>query len=118
MRTDLPIEQTYHASLCSYDLEYDDLGSPGVIAGVDEYFKSLPYGVDRPSSGLEPTDPNQSGRNSSATSYRNRRLPEKLRIVKPLEGSLTLHQWSRLATPHLGGVLETLRPLDLETLRP
>ena len=38
--------------------------------------------------------------------YRNRRLPDKLRIVKPLEGSLTLHQWSRLATPHLGGVLE------------
>jgi hypothetical protein len=22
------------------------------------------------------------------------------------EGSLTLHNWSRLATPHLGGVLE------------
>merc|ERR1711971_147343 len=91
----------------SYDLEYDDLGSPGVIAGVDEYFKSLPYGVDRPASGLETSDANRSdGRNSSATSYRNRRLPEKLRIVKPLEGSLTLHQWSRLATPHLGGVLE------------
>ena len=102
----MPSDQTNYASLCSYDLEYDDLGSPGVIAGVDEYFKSLPYGVDRPSSGLEPSDPNQSGRNSSATSYRNRRLPEKLRIVKPLEGSLTLHQWSRLATPHLGGVLE------------
>ena len=34
------------------------------------------------------------------------RLPNKLRIIKPLEGSLTLNQWSRLATPHLGGVLE------------
>ena len=34
------------------------------------------------------------------------RLPDKLRIVKPLEGSLTLHNWSKLATPHLGGVLE------------
>merc|ERR1719264_1013020 len=59
-----------------------------------------------PASGLETSEANRSGRNSSATSYRNRRLPEKLRIVKPLEGSLTLHQWSRLATPHLGGVLE------------
>ena len=106
LATDLSINHPNHASLCSYDLEYDDLGSPGVIAGVDEYFKSLPYGVDRPASGLETSDANRSGRNSSATSYRNRRLPEKLRIVKPLEGSLTLHQWSRLATPHLGGVLE------------
>ena len=45
-------------------------------------------------------------RNSSALSFRTRRLPDKLRIVKPIEGSLTLHNWSRLATPHLGGVLE------------
>lgn len=34
------------------------------------------------------------------------KLPQKLQIVKPIEGSLTLHQWSRLATPHLGGLLE------------
>merc|ERR1719402_2038867 len=94
----------------SYDLE-SDLGSPGLIAGVDEFFKShLPYGVDCPVS--ETIEQNSSrsvtgGRNSvSSISYRNRRLPDKLRIVKPLEGSLTLHQWSRLATPHLGGVLE------------
>ena len=45
-------------------------------------------------------------RDSSSLSYRGRRLPDKLRIVKPIEGSLTLHNWSRLATPHLGGVLE------------
>lgn len=30
------------------------------------------------------------------------RLPEKLQIVKPLEGSSTLQIWSTLATPHLG----------------
>ncbi|KAF0295659.1 Trafficking kinesin-binding protein milt [Amphibalanus amphitrite] len=34
------------------------------------------------------------------------KLPEKLQIVKPMEGSLTLHHWSRLATPHLGGLLD------------
>ena len=33
-------------------------------------------------------------------------MPQKLQIVKPIEGSQTLHQWSRLATPHLGGLLE------------
>ncbi|CAH1789722.1 unnamed protein product, partial [Owenia fusiformis] len=34
------------------------------------------------------------------------KIPEKLQIVKPLEGSATLHQWQRLATPNLGGLLE------------
>lgn len=29
-----------------------------------------------------------------------------LQIVKPLEGSQTLHQWSQLATPSLGGLLD------------
>ncbi|XP_045179167.2 trafficking kinesin-binding protein 1-like isoform X3 [Mercenaria mercenaria] len=35
------------------------------------------------------------------------KMPEKLRIVKPLEGSVTLRQWQRLATPHLGGIFES-----------
>lgn len=34
------------------------------------------------------------------------RIPEKLQIVKPMEGSQTLHHWSQLATPTLGGLLE------------
>ncbi|XP_017757981.1 PREDICTED: trafficking kinesin-binding protein milt isoform X2 [Eufriesea mexicana] len=34
------------------------------------------------------------------------RIPEKLQIVKPIEGSQTLHHWSQLATPTLGGLLE------------
>lgn len=33
-------------------------------------------------------------------------VQEKLQIVKPLEGSETLHQWQYLATPHLGHILE------------
>ncbi|XP_054032708.1 huntingtin-associated protein 1 isoform X4 [Dryobates pubescens] len=32
-------------------------------------------------------------------------LPDKLQIVKPLEGSVTLHHWQQLARPHLGGIL-------------
>ncbi|KAM6114679.1 huntingtin-associated protein 1 [Phoenicopterus ruber ruber] len=32
-------------------------------------------------------------------------LPEKLQIVKPLEGSVTLHHWQQLARPNLGGIL-------------
>ncbi|XP_052812866.1 trafficking kinesin-binding protein 1-like isoform X2 [Mya arenaria] len=34
------------------------------------------------------------------------RMPERLKIVKPLEGSITLRQWQRLAKPHLGGIFE------------
>ncbi|XP_004674448.1 PREDICTED: trafficking kinesin-binding protein 2 [Condylura cristata] len=33
-------------------------------------------------------------------------MPEKLQIVKPLEGSQTLHQWQQLAQPHLGTILD------------
>ncbi|XP_025926990.1 huntingtin-associated protein 1 [Apteryx rowi] len=32
-------------------------------------------------------------------------LPDKLQIVKPLEGSVTLHHWQQLARPDLGGIL-------------
>lgn len=34
------------------------------------------------------------------------RLPDKLQIIKPMEGSQTLGHWSKLATPTLGGLLE------------
>lgn len=44
---------------------------------------------------------------SSATSSTLRSLlPEKLQIVKPLEGSQTLHQWQQLAQPNLGTILD------------
>ncbi|XP_019406040.1 PREDICTED: huntingtin-associated protein 1, partial [Crocodylus porosus] len=33
-------------------------------------------------------------------------LPDKLQIVKPLEGSVTLHHWQELAKPNLGGILD------------
>ncbi|XP_007443640.1 trafficking kinesin-binding protein 1-like isoform X1 [Python bivittatus] len=33
-------------------------------------------------------------------------FPDKLQIIKPLEGSVTLHHWQQLARPHLAGILE------------
>lgn len=42
----------------------------------------------------------------SGISSQSWRLPEKLQIVKPMEGSQTLHHWNRLATPTLSGLLE------------
>lgn len=41
----------------------------------------------------------------SASSF-GYRMPEKLQIVKPMEGSATLHHWQRLATPNLAGIFE------------
>ncbi|KAM4687682.1 trafficking kinesin-binding protein 1 isoform 3-T3 [Discoglossus pictus] len=59
-----------------------------------------------------------SGMSFGSRSY----LPEKLQIVKPLEGSATLHHWQQLAQPHLGGILDPrpgvvtkgFRTLDLD----
>lgn len=44
-----------------------------------------------------------SGTASTTTQWR---MPKKLEIVKPIEGSQTLNMWSRLATPTMGGLLE------------
>ncbi|XP_016894468.1 trafficking kinesin-binding protein 2 isoform X3 [Cynoglossus semilaevis] len=49
-------------------------------------------------------------------------LPEKLQIVKPMEGSLTLHHWQQLAKPHLASILDPhpgvvtkgFRPLEVD----
>ncbi|XP_061165446.1 trafficking kinesin-binding protein 1-like isoform X1 [Saccostrea echinata] len=35
------------------------------------------------------------------------RLPQKLRIIKPLEGSVTLRQWQQLATPKMDNLFES-----------
>nr|XP_020451871.1 trafficking kinesin-binding protein 1-like [Monopterus albus] len=50
---------------------------------------------------------NGSSRHSCGSSGGSRSdLPDRLQIVKPLEGSVTLHQWQQLARPNLGGILQ------------
>nr|XP_020476660.1 trafficking kinesin-binding protein 1-like [Monopterus albus] len=50
---------------------------------------------------------NGSSRHSCGSSGGSRSdLPDCLQIVKPLEGSVTLHQWQQLARPNLGGILQ------------
>ncbi|XP_025832122.1 trafficking kinesin-binding protein milt isoform X2 [Agrilus planipennis] len=56
----------------------------------------LPYGCRTPDSLMS----------TGSGNYHGWRLPEKLQIVKPMEGSLTLHQWSQLAQPTFSGLLE------------
>ncbi|XP_070277942.1 trafficking kinesin-binding protein 2 [Myotis yumanensis] len=43
----------------------------------------------------------------SSTSCLRCFMPEKLQIVKPLEGSQTLHHWQQLAQPNLGTILDS-----------
>ncbi|KAJ8252986.1 hypothetical protein GJAV_G00207900 [Gymnothorax javanicus] len=60
---------------------------------------------------------------SSAPSTFKTFLPEKLQIVKPMEGSFTLHQWQQLAQPNLAAILDPhpgvltkgFRPLSHDT---
>lgn len=43
---------------------------------------------------------------AGTTSTMQWKMPKKLEIVKPMEGSQTLNLWSRLATPTMGGLLQ------------
>ena len=42
--------------------------------------------------------------NSNSAGWK--KIPDKLRIIKPLEGSITLNHWQNLAKPSLNGVFE------------
>ncbi|XP_015433949.1 PREDICTED: trafficking kinesin-binding protein milt isoform X1 [Dufourea novaeangliae] len=78
-----------------YSYDYD-------AAGVNSPSTFVPLGCRTPDSIMS----TGSSGNLSGYSGNAWRLPEKLQIVKPIEGSQTLHQWTQLATPTLGGLLE------------
>ncbi|KAF3833670.1 hypothetical protein F7725_024874 [Dissostichus mawsoni] len=73
-------------------------------------------------SGMTPSESIMSLGNLHLWASRGPYLPDKLQIVKPLEGSATLHHWQQLAQPHLGVILDArpgvvpkgYRPLELE----
>ncbi|XP_067362697.1 trafficking kinesin-binding protein 1-like isoform X1 [Channa argus] len=73
-------------------------------------------------SALTPSESIMSLGNLHLWASRGPYLPDKLQIVKPLEGSATLHHWQQLAQPHLGVILDArpgvvpkgYRPLELE----
>ncbi|XP_033831643.2 trafficking kinesin-binding protein 1-like [Periophthalmus magnuspinnatus] len=79
----------------------------------------LSLGHDGP---VTPSDSIMSLGNLQLWATRGPYLPDKLQIVKPLEGSATLHHWQQLAQPHLGVILDArpgvvpkgYRPLELE----
>lgn len=73
---------------------------PGTY-NYDEAPCGMPLGIRTPDSIMSTGSSGMSGISSS-----HWRLPDKLQIVKPMEGSQTLHHWNRLATPTLSGLLD------------
>lgn len=73
---------------------------PGTYS-YDESANNARNGVRTPDSIMSTGSSGLSGISSN-----HWRLPDKLQIVKPMEGSQTLHHWNRLATPTLGGLLD------------
>lgn len=68
---------------------------------------SIPLGIRTPDSIMSTGSCNMSAISGNSGSNNSHwRLPDKLQIVKPMEGSQTLHHWNRLATPTLGGLLD------------
>jgi trafficking kinesin-binding protein 1 len=97
-----PIPNIQSVSQYSFEVGSDGFLSPG--SSMFDNF--MPCGISTPeipsgsvfSNGSEDmTNPNSAGW---------KKIPDKLRIIKPLEGSITLNHWQNLAKPSLNGVFE------------
>ena len=82
-----------------------EFGDGDFVSGSIDFLDKLPYGVRTPDSIMSTGSRDFVGGalHSGGDGWK---LPDKLRIVKPLEGSLTLHNWQQLAMPSLGGIFE------------
>ncbi|XP_030626669.1 trafficking kinesin-binding protein 1 [Chanos chanos] len=83
------------------------LASSGSGSGSGSGSAGGSAGFLTPNDSLASTGTNYSGssHHSSSSSGSRSFLPDRLQIVKPLEGSVTLHHWQQLAKPNLGGIL-------------
>lgn len=73
---------------------------PGTYS-YDEHLNTARNGFRTPDSIMSTGSSNMTSLSSSSQPWR-----KKLELVVPLEGSQTLQQWTRLATPSLAGILE------------
>ncbi|KAH8273605.1 hypothetical protein KR018_003988 [Drosophila ironensis] len=105
-----PAEVLARRAMLSYapagTYNYDE--PAGGAGGHERSSSNLPMGVRTPDSIMSTGSSGMSGssHHMSASMSHQWRLPEKLQIIKPMEGSQTLHHWSRLATPTLSGLLD------------
>ncbi|EDV30636.1 uncharacterized protein Dana_GF14960, isoform A [Drosophila ananassae] len=107
-----PAEVLARRAMLSYapagTYNYDEPMTHGAGGAGHERNSNLPLGVRTPDSIMSTGSSGMSGSSNhmSASMSHQWRLPEKLQIIKPMEGSQTLHHWSRLATPTLSGLLD------------
>jgi trafficking kinesin-binding protein 1 len=90
----------------------DSKGVPMESAGVSTHSTPVSQLGEPRTSSPAPSDTfSVSSMGEELRKYRGPYIaPEKLKIVKPLEGSLTLLKWKLLATPHLGGATSFFSP--------
>ncbi|XP_062854152.1 trafficking kinesin-binding protein 2 [Trichomycterus rosablanca] len=74
-------------------------------------------GCSSPMGSVRSSSTNLSELSASSSCFRTF-LPEKLQIVKPMEGSLTLHHWQQLAKPHLASILDLHPGIVTKGFRP
>ncbi|XP_017097037.2 trafficking kinesin-binding protein milt isoform X1 [Drosophila bipectinata] len=107
-----PAEVLARRAMLSYapagTYNYDEPMTHGAGGAGHDRNSNLPLGVRTPDSIMSTGSSGMSGSSNhmSASMSHQWRLPEKLQIIKPMEGSQTLHHWSRLATPTLSGLLD------------
>ncbi|XP_017014689.2 trafficking kinesin-binding protein milt isoform X2 [Drosophila takahashii] len=107
-----PAEVLARRAMLSYapagTYNYDEPTTHHGAHGNNDRNSNLPLGVRTPDSIMSTGSSGMSGSTNhmSASMTHQWRLPEKLQIIKPMEGSQTLHHWSRLATPTLSGLLD------------
>ncbi|XP_048390307.1 trafficking kinesin-binding protein 2 isoform X2 [Stegostoma tigrinum] len=86
---------------------YEDEWDRKLLAlATDEESSSTTPAESVVSTGTNVTDLTEMSCISGVSSCFRTFLPEKLQIVKPIEGSMTLHQWQQLAQPNLGTILD------------
>ncbi|XP_063056813.1 trafficking kinesin-binding protein 1, partial [Engraulis encrasicolus] len=85
-------------------------GCDGILGGVgegggEEVESSSGFLTPSSSTGTNYSGSSRHSAGSGLSTSSRSCLPDRLQIVKPLEGSVTLHHWQQLARPNLGGIL-------------
>ena len=110
-----PPSASASAAACEYP-STSRFGVPGTPGTVDlmnalrRLSPRLQSAASAPQVGWRTPDSIMSTGSRSAFTSLTQQYPEKLKIIKPIEGSTTLHHWSRLATPNFAGALLDQRP--------
>ena len=93
--------------MCGNDIFFSLLNSMNINFRSTDYLSEKLFFINGNfSESSESVLSNGSGEMTNSNSAGWKKIPDKLRIIKPLEGSITLNHWQNLAKPSLNGVFE------------